>query len=615
MVLDGNLRMVISEPGVLGGAPGCAESRPADRVRIFGWDELPAESQRRGASRPSVGAMTPRPNLPHAEGRPEPSESPTFPIVGIGASAGGLEAFRQLLERLPADTGMAFVLVQHLDPDAREPAARDPARAGDRDAGARGRRDGMRVEPDHVYVIPPEHRHDASRTGACSSRRAPTRGRAHCRSTTSCARSPRSRASRAIGVVLSGTGIGRHARAARRSRRRAASRSRRTSDPPSTTACRAARSPPACVDFVLPPARSPRELARHRPRTPTSRPPPPSRHRQDAGRRARRSARSSRVLRDATGVDFAHYKPTTRPAAHRAADGRCSGIDDARGRTLELPASRRPTRSQALYRRPPDQRHQLLPRPGGVRGARARRCFPSSLKRRGADEPVRDLGAGLLDRRGGLLARDRAAGVPRGDAAGTRRVQIFAHRPQRRGDRRRRAPGVYPASIAARRLAGAAARASSSRCDGRLPDQQGDPRPVRLRAQDLTRDPPFSRLDLVSCRNVLIYLEPALQKRVMPIFHYALQARRASCCSAPRRRIGAFARPVRGRRQASTRSTRRSRRRRPACGFALGRRDRDGAPPAARRAAAREPARRAADARSSEADRLLLGRYAPAGVW
>src|SRR5215468_8738328 len=44
------------------------------------------------------------------------SQNRPFPVVGIGASAGGLEAFRQLLEHLPTDTGMAFVLVQHLDP-------------------------------------------------------------------------------------------------------------------------------------------------------------------------------------------------------------------------------------------------------------------------------------------------------------------------------------------------------------------------------------------------------------------------------------------------------------------------------------------------------------------
>src|SRR2546430_6959185 len=46
----------------------------------------------------------------------EPSASKPFPIVGIGASAGGLEAFTAFLKALPADTGMAFVLIQHMDP-------------------------------------------------------------------------------------------------------------------------------------------------------------------------------------------------------------------------------------------------------------------------------------------------------------------------------------------------------------------------------------------------------------------------------------------------------------------------------------------------------------------
>ena len=45
-------------------------------------------------------------------------------IVGVGASAGGLEAFTELLSHLPDDTGMAFVLIQHLDPKPREPSGR-----------------------------------------------------------------------------------------------------------------------------------------------------------------------------------------------------------------------------------------------------------------------------------------------------------------------------------------------------------------------------------------------------------------------------------------------------------------------------------------------------------
>src|SRR6476659_6004867 len=77
----------------------------------------------------------------------------TFPIVGVGASAGGLEAFRSLLQTLPANTGMAFVFVQHLDPvheslltKLLSHATRMPVMEVT---------EGTAVEPNHVYVIPP----------------------------------------------------------------------------------------------------------------------------------------------------------------------------------------------------------------------------------------------------------------------------------------------------------------------------------------------------------------------------------------------------------------------------------------------------------------------------
>src|SRR5258706_2023009 len=76
-----------------------------------------------------------------------------FPIVGIGASAGGLEAFSELLRHLPVKTGMAFVLVQHLDPkhssELREILARTTKIPVTEVA------DGTVVRPDHIYVIPP----------------------------------------------------------------------------------------------------------------------------------------------------------------------------------------------------------------------------------------------------------------------------------------------------------------------------------------------------------------------------------------------------------------------------------------------------------------------------
>src|SRR5688572_30148249 len=81
-----------------------------------------------------------------------PGSSP-FPIVGVGASAGGLQAFTELLTPLPVDTGMAFVLVQHLDPRHESQLVEILARATRMPVCEAA--EGMAVCADQVYVIPP----------------------------------------------------------------------------------------------------------------------------------------------------------------------------------------------------------------------------------------------------------------------------------------------------------------------------------------------------------------------------------------------------------------------------------------------------------------------------
>ncbi|MHB8416384.1 MAG: chemotaxis protein CheB, partial [Acidiferrobacteraceae bacterium] len=76
-----------------------------------------------------------------------------FPVVGIGASAGGLEAFTQLLQHLPLDTGMGFVLVQHLDPAHPSALAHLLSRATEMPVHEAV--SNQRVMPNHVYVIAP----------------------------------------------------------------------------------------------------------------------------------------------------------------------------------------------------------------------------------------------------------------------------------------------------------------------------------------------------------------------------------------------------------------------------------------------------------------------------
>src|ERR1035441_6801356 len=84
---------------------------------------------------------------------PAPPARDSFPIVGIGASAGGLEALEHFLSRVPKNSGLAFVIVQHLDPTRKgimpellqRTTSMKVIQAKDR----------TKVEPDHVYVIPP----------------------------------------------------------------------------------------------------------------------------------------------------------------------------------------------------------------------------------------------------------------------------------------------------------------------------------------------------------------------------------------------------------------------------------------------------------------------------
>src|SRR4030095_10447997 len=105
------------------------------------------------------GTPMPRNATRHPESRPaakerhKPDERGSFPIVGVGASAGGLEAFTELLKNLPLDTGMGFVLVQHLDPQHESALADLLSRATS--MPVREVTNNLPVEANHVYVIPP----------------------------------------------------------------------------------------------------------------------------------------------------------------------------------------------------------------------------------------------------------------------------------------------------------------------------------------------------------------------------------------------------------------------------------------------------------------------------
>jgi two-component system CheB/CheR fusion protein len=106
--------------------------------------------------RPTKASVSRPRGRPGAEGKSFGATSrPQFPVVGIGASAGGLEACTALLKALPVNPGMAFVLVQHLDPHHESILHKLLSKATEMPVIQV--EDGMVLEPDHVYVIPPKH--------------------------------------------------------------------------------------------------------------------------------------------------------------------------------------------------------------------------------------------------------------------------------------------------------------------------------------------------------------------------------------------------------------------------------------------------------------------------
>src|SRR6185295_18418246 len=120
-------------------------------------EELTSEhkKRRRTLRRPPTGTRQSRPRTDHGLVKEEASQK-HFPIVGIGASAGGLEAFTQLLKNLPVDTGMAFVLVQHLDPEHESALTQILSRATTMPVAEVTNH--LRVQANYVYVIPPNTR-------------------------------------------------------------------------------------------------------------------------------------------------------------------------------------------------------------------------------------------------------------------------------------------------------------------------------------------------------------------------------------------------------------------------------------------------------------------------
>ncbi len=440
----------------------------------------------------------------------EPRVNPSTPVVvGIGASAGGLDAFTQVLKHLPAKPGVALVLVQHLDP--RHESILPSLLAKATSLPVREAADGVRLRADEVHVIPPDMDIAITDGHLRLMPRPPGRG-PHLPLDLFLTTLAGAQGSRAIAVILSGTGsdgtLGCKAV-------KAAGGIAIAQEPASAKFDGMPKSAIAggCVDLVLSPAEIAREISRlaHEPyiqevqREDVSGAMPT-----DQGPLQRIFA----LLRAATRADFSGYKKTTlmRRIRRRMVLQNVETVADYARRLAGDPAEVQALHNDLLinvtsFFRDSDTFDALS------------RVLPSILRARSETTPVRVWVPGCATGEEAysiaMCLLETLSDLPRNLP-----VQLFATDLSEKAIEKARA-GVYPENITADVSPERLSR-FFVKVDGRYRVSKAVRDLIVFARHDLAQDAPFSRLDLVSCRNVLIYLEPGLQKKVLETFHYAL---------------------------------------------------------------------------------------------
>ncbi len=449
-------------------------------------------------------------NSPEKSG-PTAAQRESFPIVGIGASAGGLEAFTAFLMALSPDPGMGFVLVPHLDP-SRESAFTQILARATRMAVVQAQ-NGMRVEANHVYVIPP----NCDMTMRQSTLRLTIRNEPHSVNTTidiflrSLATE---QGKNAIGVILSGTATdGTLGLAAIKGEGGITfaqePRSAKYDGMPASAIAS------GYVDFVLPPEEIAQELDRIR-QHPYVAGPLVESSEEGGEAESAQMAHIFRLLRRATGVDFSEYKPPTvgRRIQRRMALNRIHNLNE-----YASLLHRDHNEVNSLY-------HDLLInvtsffRNPEVFDSLKRDVYPVLLKvHNGPAAPIRIWVPGCST---GEETYSHAISLMEflGDQKSEVPIQIFGTDLSEGAIQKARG-GTYKESIEAD-VSPARLRRFFLKTEAGYQISKSIRDLCIFTTQNVFNDPPFSRMDLISCRNVMIYLSQALQRRVIPIFHYAL---------------------------------------------------------------------------------------------
>jgi two-component system CheB/CheR fusion protein len=440
-----------------------------------------------------------------------PPVEPLFPVVAIGASAGGLEALELFLKHVPAQSGMAFVVVQHLDPTQKGMLVELLLRVST--IPVVQVTDRTRVKPDHVYVIPPNK--DMSIVHGVLHLLVPIAPRG--------LRLPidfffRSLADdvrhRSIGVLLSGMGSD-GTLGLRAIRERAGSVFVQSPESARFDAMPRNAIEAGVVDVVATVDQLPAKIVEYLQHAPhIARP-------EHEGPDTKAQSALEKIiglLRTATGHDFTPYKSSTlyRRIERRMGLHQIGDIDHYVRYLRENPEE-----AQLLFRelligvtsflRDPAAweylGHKALPGLLATCGKRAvlRAWVPACS----TGEEAYSLG---------IVLREAL------DKVGSSRnvsFQIFATDLDSTAvDKARH--GAYPASIA-QEVSPERLKRFFVREDGAYRVRKEIRDRVIFATQNVLQDPPFTKLDLLTCRNLLIYLDTDVQRKLLPLFHYSLK--------------------------------------------------------------------------------------------
>jgi two-component system CheB/CheR fusion protein len=455
---------------------------------------------------PSVAA------IPASTGA-QAQSAPGFAIVGLGASAGGLEAFEQFFRGMPADDGMAFVLVPHLDPGHASILSEILQRSTAMPVVEA--QDQMIVAPDKVYIIPPNR--DMAIFHSVLQLSVPEAPRGQRMPIDAFLRSlAEDQGDKAIGIILSGTGTdgtqGLRAILGAGGITLVQEPATAKYDGMPVSAIQA-----GYATHVLPVEKMPQALrasVRHVwGRTPGAAAPPPL---------IAAGSGLSRILlqlRASTGSDFSLYKKST---IGRRIERRMALHDIEDSDTYSRYLQEHPAEVKALFK------EMLINVTSFFRDAEAFGMLKNDI-----------LPQLLSGKPEGYVFRAWVAGCASGEEAYSIamllrelmdearqefKVQLYATDLDDEAIEAARA-GVYPPNIAQdvtpERLRRFFVKDSTNDSGYRVKKEIREM--VVFAVQNVIKDPPFTRLDLLSCRNLLIYLEPQLQNRLIPVFHYALR--------------------------------------------------------------------------------------------